>query len=171
MTEPAYIDIWAKVAASAVLGRGVRIWAFASVHESAVLDEGVSIGEHVYIGSYATLGVGTRVSQGVHITDHMTIGDRVFIGPGVIFTNDRHPRANNPAYERECPIVEDDVSIGAGAVILPGVRLGRGCVVGAGAIVAHDVPPETTVVGGPARLLYKRAPDAEWAEVRSLYGQ
>ena len=67
-----------------------------------------------------------------------------------------HPRAGNPDYVVEPPIVEDEVSVGANATILPGVRLGRGCTVGAGAVVVRDVAPGTTVVGNPARPVRRK---------------
>lgn len=144
------IDPLAKVHPTVSLGKDVTIWAFASVHDGVIFGDFVSIGEHTYIGRNATIGSRTRINQGVHITDHMTIGEGVFIGPHVVFSNDRHPIVNNPMYKRECPIVEDDVSIGIGAVILPGVRLGKGCIVGAGSVVTRDVSPFTTVYGNPA---------------------
>lgn len=164
VTEPAakprqepYIDPLAKVHPSARIGAGTNVWAFASVHDGVVLGDQVGVGEHTYIGRGTTIGDRTRINQGVHITDHMEVGHDVFMGPHVVFTNDRHPRANNPRYKRESPVVEADVSIGAGAVILPGVRLGRGCVIGAGAVVTRDVAPYVTVCGNPARPLIRQA--------------
>ena len=77
------------------------------------------------------------------------IGERVFIGPNVTFTDDRHPKVN-VSYHPEPPIVQDDVSIGAGAVILPGIKIGRGAMIGAGAVVTKDVPAEVVVLGNPA---------------------
>lgn len=150
------IDPLAKVHASVTLGEDTAIWAFASVHDGVTLGDFVSVGEHVYIGRGTRIGDRTRIGQGAHITDHMTVGDRVFIAPHVVFCNDRHPRPFNPSFKRECPIVEDDVSIGTNATILPGVRLGEGCVVGAGAVVTKDVAPHTTVVGSPARVVRRK---------------
>lgn len=141
----------ALVDESVKLGRDVAVWAFASVHAGVTLGDFVSIGEHVYVGRDTTIGDRTRVSQGVHITDHMVIGRNVFIGPGVQFANDKHPIANNPNYKRESPEVQDNVSIGIGAIIMPGVVLGEGCVVGAGTVVTKDVEPHTVVYGNPAR--------------------
>ena len=166
--QPYHIDPLAKVHPTVIPGEGTMIWAFASVHAGVKLGAFVGVGEHVYIGGGTIIGDRTRISQGVHITDHMTIGAGVFIGPQAVFTNDKHPRANNPQYKRESPTVEDDVSIGAGAIILPGVRLGQGCRIGAGAVVTHDVAPYRTVVGNPAHLLHRRDPAAEWAEVQAL---
>jgi acetyltransferase-like isoleucine patch superfamily enzyme len=92
-----------------------------------------------------------RIQHGAFLPNRARIGDRVFIGPNATFTDDRYPEVNNPRYKAEPPIVEDDVAIGAGAVILPGVRIGRGALIGAGAVVTKDVPPSAVVVGNPAR--------------------
>lgn len=150
------IDPLAKVHGTVAVPKTTKVWAFASVHASVKLGECVGIGEHTYIGEGTTIGNGTRISQGCHITDHMTIGERVFIGPHVVFSNDKHPRANNPAYRRDSPVVQDDVSIGINATILPGVILERGCVIGAGAVVTHSVPPYAIFFGNPAKEM-KRA--------------
>ncbi len=93
----------------------------------------------------------------------MTIGDRVFVGHGVMFVNDKRPRAANADgtllteadWQLLETVVEDDVAIGSGAVILGGVRLGAGALVGAGAVVTHDVAPGATVAGVPARSLLR----------------
>lgn len=145
------IDPLAKIHPSVRIPNLTNVWAFASVHAGVRLGDFVSVGEHTYIGINTIIGHRTRISQGVYITDHMMIGENVFIGPHVVFLNDKHPRANNPNYRRDSPVVEDDVAIGGAAVILPGVRLGQGCVVGAGAVVTHDIPAYATVYGNPAR--------------------
>ena len=79
------------------------------------------------------------------------IGERVFIGPRVVMTDDKWPRAGNAAYEAQPPVIEDDAVVGAGAVLLPGVRIGRRAMVGAGAIVTKDVPAFAVVRCEPAR--------------------
>jgi len=150
------IDPLAKVHPTVVVPKDTDIWAYATVHAGVRLGVFVSIGEHAYIGAGTVVGDRTRIGQGCHITDHMEIGNNVFISPHVVFANDKHPIPFNPTYKRESPIVEDDVSIGVNATILPGVRLGRGCVVGAGAVVTKSVDAYTTVVGNPARVLKAR---------------
>jgi UDP-2-acetamido-3-amino-2,3-dideoxy-glucuronate N-acetyltransferase len=142
------------------------VWPFANVCAGVRMGPHGAIGSTVYIGANTVLGEGVRINGGAHITDHMTIGDRVFIGPNVTFVNDRHPKALNPGYKRESPVVEDFVSIGGGATILPGVRLGAGCVIGAGAVVTKDVPPGETWVGNPAREI-RRAYDRDALAVLS----
>lgn len=111
------------------------------------------IGSNVYVGMHTVMGENVRIQHGAFLVRRMKIGDRVFIGPNATFTDDRHPVVNNPRYRPEPPVLEDDVNVGANATILPGVRLGKGCTVGAGAVVTRDVAPYTTVVGNPARRL------------------
>lgn len=156
---PVYIHETAIVKDPHLLGAGTKIWAYSSVHDGVVMGENCSLGERAYVGRYTRIGSRTRVGEKAHITDHMMIGAGVFIGPMVVFANDKNPVVNNPRYTCDPPIVEDDVSIGVAAVILPGVRLGRGCVVGAGAVVTKDVPPHTTVIGNPARPLVRTHAD------------
>lgn len=150
-------DPLAKIAESVKIGEGCAIWAFASIHDGVVLGNFVGVGEHTYIGRNARVGDRTRISQGCHIIDHIIIGDDVFIGPCVVTMNDKYPVANNPHFKLLPPVIERNASVGAGAVILPGVVLGEGCMVGAGAVVTRSVPPHSTVVGNPARLIRRRS--------------
>jgi len=145
------IDQLVKIHPTAYVPDNTNVWAFATIHAGVRLGMYVSVGEHVYIGEDTEIGHRTRIGQGAHITDHMRIGENVFIGPHVVFANDKHPRVNNPNFKREPPIVEDDVSIGTCAIILPGVRLRRGCIIGAGAIVTKDVSEYATAYGVPAK--------------------
>ncbi len=107
------------------------------------------IHSHVWVGDKVIIGNDCKVQAFAFIPEGVIIGDRVFIGPRVTFTNDKRPpsgRANwLPTY------VEDDVSIGAGATILPGLRIGKGALIGAGSVVTKDVLPGTAVKGNPAR--------------------
>ena len=123
----------------------------ATVCEGVTFGAGCVVGTHVYIGKWCTLGAQVRIQHGAFLCNRMVIGDRVFIGPNVTTSDDKWPRVNNPGYVANPPILEDDCNIGAGAVLLPGVRIGHHATVGAGAVVTSDVAPYTVVVGCPAR--------------------
>lgn len=104
----------------------------------------------VFIGPNAVIGEGCKIQAFAFIPDNVVIGNRVFIGPHVCFTNDKYPPSHGKWKNDPPTVVEDDVSIGAGAVILPSLRLGKGCRIGAGAVVTKDVKAGTTVIGSPA---------------------
>jgi acetyltransferase-like isoleucine patch superfamily enzyme len=144
------------------LGPDTVVWQFSTLMPGVRTGAHCSIGSNTHVGRNTVLGESVRVGDKVHITDHMVIGDRVFIAPLAVMANDRHPVVNNPHFLRESPVIESDVSIGVGAVILPGVRLGRGCQIGAGAVVTKDVSPGAVVVGNPAHVL-RPAPDWDGA--------
>jgi acetyltransferase-like isoleucine patch superfamily enzyme len=137
------------VSPTAEIGEGTKIWHFAVILDEVVIGAFCSIGSHAEIGKGSTIGYGSRISHGVFLPNNSKIGLNVFIGPGVVFTDDRYPRVNNPHYKAEPPVVEDGANIGAGAVILPGVTIGKGALIGAGAVVTKNVKPGD-LVRGPA---------------------
>lgn len=124
----------------------------ADIHPEAKIGKGCKIANYVYIEGDVHIGDGTKIHPFVYICDGVRIGKNCFIGQGVLFTNDKFPRAKGEWTELET-VVKDGASIGAGAVILPGVTIGEGSIVGAGSVVTKDVPPKTIVVGNPARIL------------------
>jgi len=141
-----------QIAPSAIVGQDTSIWQFASILQDVKIGNNCSIGACAEVGRASRIGNDTRIGHGVFLPPRSEIGNNVFIGPSVTFTDDKHPRAGNDDYEAQPPVVEDRASVGAGAVILPGVRIGYGAMVGAGAIVTRDVPANAVIYGSPARV-------------------
>ncbi len=137
------------------IGEGTRIWQFAVVLKGAKIGSNCNICSHTFIENDVVIGDNVTVKCGVQLWDGLRVGNNVFIGPNVTFCNDKHPQSGNHDFECLQTVIDADVSIGANATILPGIRLGRGCMVGAGAVVTKDVPSGMTVVGNPAKELIK----------------
>ena len=137
------------------IGEGTRIWQFAVVLKGAKIGCDCNICAQTFIENDVVVGDNVTVKCGVQLWNGVRVGNQVFIGPNVTFCNDKYPKSGNSDFVCLQTVIEDDVSIGANATILPGVRLGRGCVVGAGAVVTKNVPPGITVVGNPAKELIK----------------
>lgn len=140
---------------SVVMAEGSFVWWFSVILAGCRLGKNVMVGSRTELGFRCVIGDETRIGSGVFLPPDSVIGARVFIGPNVTFTDDMHPmvpRPGDPPYRAQPPIVEDDAAIGAAAIILPGVRIGKGARVAAGAVVTEDVPDGMMVVGLPARL-------------------
>ena len=142
----------ADMRATAV-GVGTRIWQFVVVLPGARIGADVNICSHCFVENEVVIGDRVTVKSGVQLWDGVTLGDDVFVGPNVSFTNDRRPRSGHREFERLPTQVENGASIGAGAVILPGLRIGAGAVVAAGAVVTRDVPAGAVVRGNPASIV------------------
>jgi UDP-2-acetamido-3-amino-2,3-dideoxy-glucuronate N-acetyltransferase len=140
-------------------GEGVAVYSFANLYGCRVGD-GSRIGTFVEIQRGAVVGARCKVSSHTFVCEGVTIEDEVFVGHGVMFINDKAPRATNEAgelagaddWELSETVVERRASIGSGAVVLGGVRIGAGALVGAGAVVTRDVAPGEVVAGVPARV-------------------
>ncbi len=142
------------------LGRDVKIYNFVNLY-------GCEIGDETRIGTFVEIQKGARVGRRCKISSHtficegVHVEDEVFVGHGVMFINDRRPRATNPDgttqteadWSLEQTTVRRGASIGTGAVILGGVEIGERAMVGAGAVVTKSVPAGATVAGNPARIL------------------
>ena len=133
------------------VGNGTKIW---HEHLSTILDcyigENCIIHSHVWIGHGVEIGNNCKIQAFSFIPSGVKIGNNVFIGPRVTFTNDKYPPQTSSDKWLQT-IIEDDVSIGAGAVILPGITIKSGARIGAGAVVTKDVQRSQLVVGNPAR--------------------
>ena len=137
----------ATVDKGAILGEGVKIWHYAHIRETAKIGAATSIGQGCYVES--TIGERCKIQNHVNIYQGVTLGNDVFVGPNATFTNDKHPRAYGE-WEITPTVIKNGASIGAGAVILPGVTIGEHAMVAAGSVVTKDVPAITLVKGCPA---------------------
>ncbi len=151
----------ADVSPEAHLGEGVRVWQQAQVRAGARVGDHCNVGKGAYIGLDVQIGANCKIHNYALVHEGVTIEDGVFVGPHVCFANDRYPRAITPDgqlktgadWHLDGGYVEHGASLGARSVILPGVRVGRFALVGAGSVVTQDVPAYGLVRGNPARLV------------------
>jgi acetyltransferase-like isoleucine patch superfamily enzyme len=139
-------------------GDGVIVYSFANLYGCSIGDE-TRIGPYVEVQRGATIGARCKIQSHTFVCDGVTIEDEVFVGHGVMFINDKFPRATTEegGLQAEADwtllptVVEQRAAIGSGAVVLGGIRVGAGALVGAGAVVTKDVPAGAVVAGVPAR--------------------
>ena len=155
-----FIHPTADVSPEAIIGAGCRIWNQAQVREKAILGKQCIIGKDVYIDRDVQIGDYVKIQNQAQLFRGVVLESGVFIGPRVCFTNDRFPRAINSEgflktdddWALEVTFVSYGASIGAGAVILPGIKIGPYAMIGAGAVVTRNVEEQQLVLGNPARL-------------------
>lgn len=133
------------------IGKGTTIWQFCVVLPGAQIGARCNINCHVFIENDVVIGNDVTVKSGVQVWDGITLHDQVFVGPNATFTNDLSPRSKQHPEAFARTVVERGASIGANATILPGLRIGRHAMIGAGAVLTKDAPPFTVWVGNPAR--------------------
>lgn len=153
---------------SATLGEHSLVWWYARVLAEVRIGANCSIGGGAEIGRGSIIGDNTRVGANAFLPPKSVVGANVFIGPGVVCTDDRHPAIHgpdDPPYVAQPPIIEEGAAIGAGAVLLPGVRIGKYARVAAGAIVTKDVVERGMVRGLPARA---RTMPQQWEHVAEV---
>lgn len=138
---------------SSAIGDGTRVWQFVVILPGARIGRDCNIAAHCFIENDVQVGDRVTVKCGVHLWDGLRVADDVFIGPNATFTNDRFPRSRQWPERFPETRIERGASIGAGAVILPGLTIGEHAMVGAGAVVTRDVPARALVVGNPAHVV------------------
>lgn len=151
-----------KIAPTVVLGKDVMLNDFINLY-GCKIDDGTRIGPFVEVQKNAYIGKHCKIQSHTFICEGVTIGDEVFVGHGVMFINDKYPRAtaDSGTLQTEADwqvvpiVVKRRASIGSNATILCGVTIGEEAIVGAGSVVVEDVPDRTVVAGNPARVLRK----------------
>jgi len=134
-----------------IIGNGFRTGHHALIRENTKIGNNVLVGTNAVIDGYCDLGDNIKIQTGVYISTATIIGNNVFIGPCAVLLNDKYP--GRAKYELKGPEIGDEVSIGGNATILPGIRIGTGSFIAAGAIVTRDVPPEKMAIGSPASIV------------------
>jgi len=140
------------ISPKAKLGKNVRVWNYAYVGGDTIIGDNTKIGSLAHVDYNVVIGKNCKVEGLAYIAPLSRIGDNVFIGPAVVLTNDPFPLSEKMIGVK----VEDGAIICARAVIKAGVTIGKNSVVGMGAVVTKDVPPETVVLGVPAKQVYTR---------------
>jgi UDP-2-acetamido-3-amino-2,3-dideoxy-glucuronate N-acetyltransferase len=147
----AMIHPLAFVHSEAEIGDGTTVWQFAVVLEGARIGCDCNLNAHTLVEGGAVIGDRVTLKPGVYVWDGVVLEDDVFCGPNATFTNDKYPRSKVRPTTYPTTRVCRGASIGAGAVILPGITIGERAIVGAGAVVTRDVETGATVFGNPAR--------------------
>ncbi|ANN69093.1 acyltransferase [Bordetella bronchialis] len=137
---------------STKIGARTTIWQFNVVLAGAQIGENCNVSAHCFIENDVIVGNNVTIKSGVYLWDGVRLEDDVFVGPGVRFTNDKYPRSKVYPEQFLHTIVKRGASLGAGAILTPGITIGCGAMVAAGAVVTRDVPEHTLVAGNPATI-------------------
>lgn len=155
-----FVHATADVSDAAQIGEGTKIWSQVQIREGAVIGKNCIFGKGSYVDKDVRIGDNCKLQNGVFVFHGMDLEAGVFLGPGVMLLNDKHPRAINPDgslkseadWEVSKGVIGYGAAVGGGAVVLPGVKVGRWALVGSGAVVTRNVPDRGIVAGNPARV-------------------
>jgi len=150
-----------NIDARAIIGLGTKVWENSQIRENATIGKDCNIGRNVYVGPGVKIGNNVKIQNNALIYEPAIVADGVFIGPGVIFTNDLHPRAithdgkskTEEDWNKEGVTVEYGASIGAGAICVAPVKIGKWAMIAAGSVVTKDVLDFSLVAGVPANQI------------------
>ena len=136
-----------------IIGEGTRIWHFSHIQSGAVIGRNCSLGQNVNVSNNVRIGDGCKLQNNVSLYEGVELEDYVFCGPSCVFTNDLTPRAKYPkgraGYKKT--LIRTGASIGANATVVCGHTVGRWALIGAGAVIASNVPDHALMLGVPAR--------------------
>ncbi|MCA9733131.1 MAG: N-acetyltransferase [Deferribacteres bacterium] len=152
-----YIRSHTVIYAGTKIGSHFQTGHSVQIRERCVIGDNVSIGSKTVLEHQVIIEDNVRIHTQAFIPEFTIIKKGAWIGPNVVFTNADFPLGREVKDRLQGPIIEENVIIGANSTILPGVRLGAGCLVGAGSVVTRDVEPDAVVVGNPARKIKLRS--------------
>ncbi len=136
-----------------IIGNNTKIWHYCHIMESQIGND-CSLGQNVFVGKGVKIGNNCRIQNNVSIYTGVTLEDNIFLGPSCVLTNDKNPRAEYSKHGNYLETyIEEGVTVGANATIICGTRLGKYCMIGAGAVVTKDVEAYAVVVGNPAKKI------------------
>jgi acetyltransferase-like isoleucine patch superfamily enzyme len=135
------------------IGEGTYIWQFAVILTDAEIGSNCNINCHCFIENDVIIGDNVTVKSGVYLWDGLRIGHSVFIGPNATFINDKKPRSKQYPDKFMETVIEDGASIGAGSIIMGGIKIGENAMIGAGSLVTKNVPANQLWYGNPAKFI------------------
>ncbi|WP_340817901.1 DapH/DapD/GlmU-related protein [Methanolobus sp. WCC4] len=147
----AFIRAGTTIFSNVKTGKNFKTGHNAMIRENTIIGDNVLVGTNVIIDGNVTIGNNVSIQGNVYIPTHVTIEDNVFIGPCAVLANDRYPIRGE--YNPEGPILRKGASIGANSTLIPGVEIGEGAMVAAGALVTKDVPAWKLAIGCPANIV------------------
>ncbi len=156
MENSTSIHSTAVVDEGAKIGEGTRIWHFCHIMPGAKIGKNCNLGMNTFVDNNVKIGNGVKIQNNVSVYNSVTVEDDVFIGPSVTFTNVMNPRAFVERKSEFKPtLIKKGASIGANATIMCGIEIGEYSMVGAGAVITKNVPPNMLVLGNPGRVISK----------------